>query len=258
MFLFLILLAFLVSPGVMAALLSRKVVLRKAVSVSYKEVLVATVVFGILYTVLKRVGLVREGFQYRSGSEQPAPDYMEKSCEGPTGTKCKLASKGSSKERYGECIMNSNKSGFTCINSLDRYNATNWTEGKLIAREQQPGYAEAVESEKRIAADSARSAAQTAANIAKKGAETRAKMMIDLNTPTVRNILKNEFNSMKRQRTYNPTINRNIQNFRSLLIPKINNLTGNTRKDYNTVMNALLLLKDPDDQAYFNQYLDAL
>jgi hypothetical protein len=259
MFLFLVVLAFLVSPGVLTALLSRKVNVRKAFAVSYTQVVISTVMFGILYAVLKRYGLVREGFQYRSSSEQPVGGYMETSCKGPAGTKCKLASKGSSKERYGECIKNSNnKPGFTCYDSLDTYNATNWTEGNLVPEEKQPGYAERVEARKRIAAESAAAAAKVEAERAKKAAETQAKMKAALDTPTVKKILKNEFSIMKKRPTYNEKKETEIIFFRSSLNGKKNTLSGKTRTDYDTVMSALLLLKAPDDQAYFNQYLKSL
>ena len=262
MFLFLVVLAFLVSPGVLTALLSRKVTLRKAFSVSYKEVLVATAVFGILYAVLKRYGLVREGFQYMSGSEKPAGDFQATPCGGPAGTKCKLARKGSNTIsaaiRYGACEKNSNTPGFTCYDNLDTYNATNWADGKLVPDEQQPGYAERVAARKRIAEESAAAAAKVEAENARRIAETRAKMVAALNDPTVKKILKNEISIMKKRPTYNEKKETEIILFRTSLINKKNNIPGQAKQDYQTAADALLLLKVPDDQAYFNQYLKAL
>jgi hypothetical protein len=262
MLLFLIVIAFLVSPGVLTALLSRKVKLRKAFAVSYTQVLVATAVFGILYAVLKRYGLVREGFQYRGDIGGPAGDFQATSCGGPEGTKCTLAPKGSNRLsstlRYGACEKNSNKPGFTCYDSLDTYNATNWTEGKLVPEEKQPGYAERVEARKRIAAESAAAAAKVEAENAKKAAETQAKMKAALDTPTVKKILKNELSIMKRRPTYNEKKETEIMLFRTSLVNKKNNISGQAKKDYEEVVNALLLLKVPDDQAYLNQYLKSL
>jgi hypothetical protein len=144
MLLLIMVIAFLVSPGVLGVLMSRKMkLLQKPFRITYTQVLVSTLVFGILYAGLKRYGIVREGFQFRSSSEQPAGDFQETTCGGPQGTKCELARKGSNtlsgRVRYGLCNKNSNKPGFTCYDSLDTYNATNWANGTIVPREQQPG-----------------------------------------------------------------------------------------------------------------------
>jgi hypothetical protein len=131
---------FVFTPGVIGALFSKKVNITKPFKLSYKEVVVSSVLFGITYTVLRRYfGAYIEGFyQYQN-------KFLETSCDITRGPKCFLkpnttaASGNLAKDFYklGQCTQTGNT--YTCMDNLDIYNST-YSLNKIVPPNEQPRY----------------------------------------------------------------------------------------------------------------------